>query len=251
MSFEERVALVTGSSRGIGAAIAAAFGRAGADVAVNYRSPAGSSPAKAERVCEGLRALGRRAIAVRADIGDASACRQLVDAVVQAFGRLDFLVLNAARAPFKPYERLLERELRELVQTNFIGNVLCLRAALPWLEKVSGRVVFVSSLGSRRYAPSYPLGSMKAAMEVVVRDCAQSLRPRGVAVNAVCGGIVRTDSYKALRQVWGGLEALPEDALVAPEEIAEVVLFLCSPAARAISGQTVAVDRGLGNRLSL
>ena len=249
MSFEQKVALVTGSSRGIGAAIAEAFARAGADVVVNHRSAAGSSPEKAGRVCERVRALGRRAIAVRADISQGEECRDLVAAAVDGLGRLDFLVLNAARAPFKPYERLLERELHELVQTNFVGNLLLLRAALPWLERTSGSVVFVSSLGSRHYAPSYPLGSMKAAMEVVVRDCAESLGPRHVAVNAVCGGIVRTDSFKTLRQVWEGLESLPDDVLVEPEEIADVVLFLCSPEARAICGQTIIVDRGLGSRL--
>ncbi|MFI5165790.1 MAG: SDR family oxidoreductase [Thermoanaerobaculales bacterium] len=248
MSFEHKVALVTGSSRGIGSAIALAFAHAKADVAVNYRSPTGSSPGRAERLCEQIRALGRRAIAVRADIGHAQEVRELIGATVQTLGRLDFLVLNAARAPFKAYERLLERELHELVQTNFVGNLLCLRAALPWLERTAGKVVFVSSLGSRHYSPSYPLGSMKAAMEVVVRDCAESLKPRHVAVNAVCGGVVRTDSFKVLRQVWEGLEALPEEVLVAPEEIAEVVLFLCSPAARAICGQTIIVDRGLANR---
>ncbi|MFH1177736.1 MAG: SDR family oxidoreductase [Acidobacteriota bacterium] len=247
--FSGKVALVTGSSRGIGAAIALAFARAGADLVINYRVAGSASAAKAERVCEEIHALGRRAVAAAADISERAAVVRLVAAAEESFGRLDFLVLNAARAPFKPIERLLERDLRQLVDTNFLGNVLCLREALPLLERSAGKVVFISGLGSRFYAPAYPLGSMKAAMEAVVRDCAESLHERGVAVNAVCGGLVRTDSYKVLRQWWEGIERVREDQLVTAEEIAEVVLFLCSPAAGGIRGQTIVVDRGLGNRL--
>ena len=249
MSFAGKAALVTGSSRGIGAAIALAFARSGADVVVNHRTPGGSSAARAAGVADAVRALGRRAVVVPADIGERRSAEGLVAAAVDKLGRLDFLVLNAARAPFKPIERLLERELRQLVETNFLGNLFCLRAALPSLAEAGGSVVFVSSLGSRVTTPSYPLGSLKAAMEVVVRDCAASLQPRGVNLNAVCGGLVRTDAVKAMRQVWDRLDTVPDDAWVAPEEIAEVVLFLCSPAARAIRGQTVVVDRGLSSRL--
>ena len=208
MSFSEKVALVTGSSRGIGRAIALHFARAGADVVVNYRVPGGSSARQAAELCKEIHDLGRRALAVRADISDREAVRALFQKTAEELGRLDFLVLNAARAPFKPYERLLQRDLRQLVDTNFVGNISCIRESLPLLETSSGKVVFISSLGSRFATPSYPLGSMKAAMEAVVRDCAESLRGRGVAVNAVCGGIVRTDSFKVLRQVWDGLDRL-------------------------------------------
>lgn len=185
---------------------------------------------------------------MRADISERQAVRQLITETTGRMGRLDFLVLNAARAPFKPIERLLERELRQLVETNFLGQIFCLREALPSLEATGGRVVFISSLGSRLAAPAYPLGSMKAAMEAVVRDCAERLGERGVGVNAVCGGIARTDSFKVLRQVWERLAEVPDRLFVEPEEIADVVLFLCSPAARGIRGQTLVVDRGLANR---
>jgi enoyl-[acyl-carrier protein] reductase III len=247
MPFSERVALVTGSSRGIGRTIALHFARGGANVVVNYRG-GGASERRAEELCAAIAALGRRAIAVQADIAEARAVRDMMARTGEELGRLDILVLNAARAPFKPYERLLERDLRELVGTNFLGNVFCIRESLPLLARSSGSIVFISSLGSRLATPSYPLGSMKAAMEAVVRDCAESLRGKGVRVNAVCGGIVRTDSYKTLRQVWEGLERLPAEMLVTADEIAEVVTFLCSPAAAGICGQTIVVDRGLGNR---
>jgi NAD(P)-dependent dehydrogenase (short-subunit alcohol dehydrogenase family) len=245
---EGKVALVTGSSRGIGSAIALRLAAGGADVVVSHRS-AGSSAEKARRVCGQIEALHSRALAVQADISDRGAVRQMLAATEERFSRLDFLVLNAARAPFKPLERLLERELRQLVETNFLGHLFCLKEALPLLKASRGAVVFISSLGSRFFTPSYPLGSMKAAMEAVVRDCAESLREDGVAVNAVCPGLVKTDSWKTLRQTVDTLEATPEKLLVTPEEVAEVVAFLCSPAARAISGQTIVVDRGLSNRL--
>ncbi|HNR39234.1 MAG TPA: SDR family oxidoreductase [Acidobacteriota bacterium] len=249
MNFNDTVALVTGSSRGIGAAIARAFARAGADVVINHRSVGGSSEARAGELAAEIQALGRQALVVPADIADREAVRALMAAVRKRFGRLDHLILNAARAPFKPMERLLDRELRDLVETNFVGQVRCLREALPLLEASGGRVVFVSSLGSRFYAPEYPLGAMKAAMETAVRHWAESLRPRGINANAVCGGIVRTDAFKVLRQVWDGLDRLPEELCVAPEEIADAVLFLCAPESRGVRGQTLVVDRGLGNRL--
>ena len=90
---------------------------------------------------------------------------------------------------------------------------------------------------------------MKAAMESVVRDSAESLKEKGITVNGVCGGIVRTDSFKVLRQYIEEIELMPEEMIMEPEEIADTVLFLCSPESRGIRGQTIVVDRGLSSRL--
>jgi NAD(P)-dependent dehydrogenase (short-subunit alcohol dehydrogenase family) len=90
---------------------------------------------------------------------------------------------------------------------------------------------------------------MKAAMESVVRDLSESLREKRISVNGVCGGLVKTDSFKVLRQFMGELENLPEELFVEPETLAEVVLFLCDPASRGIRGQTLVVDNGLSNTL--
>ena len=248
-SFKDKVALVTGSSRGIGRAIALAFAEAGADVIINHTQKGGSSQAKAESVCREIENIGRKALIIQADIASKSSVRELFETASMQMGRLDFLVLNAAKAPFKPFEKLLERELRHLVEINFMGNIFCIQEAVPLLEATRGSIVFISSLGSRFYNPSYPLGSMKAAMETVVRDCAESLSAKGISVNGICGGIVKTDSFKVLRQYMEDLEHIPDELCVAPEAMAEVVLFLCSPAARAIRGQTVVVDNGLSNRL--
>jgi NAD(P)-dependent dehydrogenase (short-subunit alcohol dehydrogenase family) len=117
------------------------------------------------------------------------------------------------------------------------------------LEESSGKIVFISSLGSRFYNPAYPLGSMKAAMESVVRDCAETLREKKISINGVCGGIVKTDSFKVLRQYWDNIDMLPEELFVDPDEMADVVLFLCGSESRGISGQTIVVDKGLSNSL--
>jgi len=245
------VALVTGSSRGIGRAIALAFAASGYDLVINHRAVGGTSEVKAEEVCALVRERGRRAVRMAADIAERDEVKRLFAGAAETFGRVDALILNAARAPFKPLERLLEREVEQLVATNFAGHLRCVREALPLLEAAGGgSVVFISSLGSRFYSPSYPLGLMKAAMEAAVRHWAESLAPRHIRVNAVCGGIVRTDSFKTLRQVWDGLDRIPDAWCVEPEEIADVVLFLCSGAARGMRGQTLVVDRGVANRLA-
>jgi NAD(P)-dependent dehydrogenase (short-subunit alcohol dehydrogenase family) len=248
-AFHEKVALITGSSRGIGNVIARKFAQAGSAIVVNYRQAGGTSQIQAEKLCEEIRAMGRQATLAQADISVKDSARHLVQQAVGAYGRLDFLILNAARAPFKPLERLLERELRQLVETNYLGNIFCVQAALPLLESTGGKIVFISSLGSRFYTPGYPLGSMKAAMECVVRDLSEGLRARRIAVNGVCGGVVNTDSLKVLRQYAEELAGLPDELLMEADEIADVVLFLCGPGSRGIRGQVLVVDRGLSSRL--
>ena len=246
---KDKVALITGSSRGIGSAIAKKFAQASVDVIINFRKAGGRSQEQAEILRKELQDIGRRAILIQADIAVKESVRQMLNAVNEYFGRLDFLVLNAARTPFKPLERLLERELRQLVDTNYLGNIFCVQEALPLLERSEGKIVFISSLGSRFFNPAYPLGTMKAAMESAVRDLAEGLAERHISVNGVCGGIVKTDSFKVLRQYWEEIDQIPEELFVEPDEIAEAVLFLCSPASNGIRGQTIVVDRGLSNRL--
>ena len=249
VTFQDRVAFVTGSSRGIGHTLARSFARAGADVVINYRQSGGRSQEQAEQLSREIEQMGRRSLVLQADISEKATVKQMFTQVRERFGRLDFLILNAARAPFKPIEKLFERELRQLVETNYLGNIFCVQEALPLLEKNEGRIVFLSSLGSRFYNPEYPLGSMKAAMESVVRDLSETLIERKINVNAVCGGFVKTDSFKVLRQYMEDLEQLPEQFFVEPEAIADVVLFLCGPASRGIRGQTIVVDQGLSNTL--
>lgn len=246
---EGKVALITGSSRGIGKAIAKKFAAAGADIIINYRRGSGSSLAQAEELNLEIQSMGRQTLMVQADISVKDSVKGLFSSISETFGKLDYLILNAAKAPFKPLEKLFERELRQLVDTNYLGNIFCIQEAIPLMENRNGKIIFISSLGSRFYNPAYPLGSMKAAMETVIRDCSESLRDKKISVNGVCGGIVKTDSFKILRQYLDNIDKLPEELFVDPDELADVVSFLCSPAGRGISGQSIVVDKGLSNSL--
>ena len=241
--------MVTGSSRGIGSAIAQKLAHEGVDIAINYRRESGASKAKAEALQKEIERNHCRAFLIRADISKKASVKEMIEAVSAELGKLDYLILNAARAPFKPIEKLFERELRQLVETNYLGNIFCIQQAVPLLEQSHGKIIFISSLGSRFSNPSYPLGSMKAAMESVVRDCAESLREKNISVNAVCGGVVKTDSFKVFRQYWDHLDKLPDNFFVETSELADIVAFLCSPLSRGINGQTIVVDKGLSNTL--
>jgi len=244
-----KVALITGSSRGIGRAIAQKLAHEGADIAINYRKEKGASKAKAEELQNEIKRNNCRSILIRSDISKKASVKEMIKAVSDGLGKLDYLILNAAKAPFKPIEKLFERELKLLVETNYLGNIFCIQEAIPLLEKSCGKIIFISSLGSRFFNPSYPLGSMKAAMESVVRDCAESLRDKNISVNAVCGGIVKTDSFKVFRQYWDHIDMLPDNLFVETSEIADIVAFLCSPLSKGINGQTIVVDKGLSNTL--
>ena len=230
------VALVTGSTRGIGAAIAQRLERDGYEVVRHGRA----KPDAPDDAAEGV---------LRADIAEKAQVKELLSAVQTRHGRLDVLVLNAARAPFKATKQLLERDLRQLVGVNLLGNVFLVQAALPMLRAHAGRVIFLSSLGSRYMSPRYPLGPMKAAMESMVRHWAEEFRPEGIRANAVCAGLVKTDAYKTLRRLWPGLDALPDDHFVTTQEVADVVAFLAGEQSRGINGQTLVTDRGLTNRV--
>ena len=244
-----RVALVTGSSRGLGRVIARKLSEAGADLVLNYRKAGGRSEAQATALAKELVEHGSRAVAIRADIGHRDEVAAMFQEIGAQYGRLDILVLNAARAPFKRLGELLKRDLVQLVETNYLGNVYCLQEALPLMRGRPGNVVFISSLGSRFVLPNYPLGSMKAAMESLVKQWAMELRDRQISVNGVTAGLLKTDSLMVLRQYWPGLERLPASAFVELDDVAAVALFLCTEAARSIRGQHIVVDNGFSNEL--
>ena len=133
-SFSGKTVLITGSSRGIGKAIARKFAVAGADIIVNYRRAGGSSRSQAEELCDEIGKMGRKTMMVQADIALKDSVKSMFNEIKDTMGKLDYLILNAAKAPFKPVEKLFERELRQLVDTNYIGNIFCIQEALPLLE---------------------------------------------------------------------------------------------------------------------
>jgi enoyl-[acyl-carrier protein] reductase III len=248
LPFIGKTALVTGSGRGIGRAIALYFAHNGADVVVNFfrnRPPAEATAAEIER-------LGRRALLVKADVGDLDDLNRLFDETGQAFGGLDIFVHNAASGYNRP---ALEQKPKGWDWTMNINARSLLfaaqRAAVLMEQRGGGAIVSISSPGSIRVLPDYVVvGASKAALESLTRYLAVELGPKNISVNAVSPGMVETDALKhfdSLQQagvIQKAVAATPAGRLVTPEDVAEVVGFLCSPAASMIRGQVIVVDGG-------
>ncbi len=238
LPFSGKIALVTGSGRGIGRAIALHLARNGADVVVNFfrnRMPA-------EKTAAGIEKLGRRALLVKADVGDLDDLNRLFDETSQAFGGLDILVHNAASGYNRPAMEQKPKGWDWTMSINARSLLFAAQRAVPLMEKRGGgSIVSISSPGSGRVLPDYVVvGASKAALEALTRYLAVELSPRNIIVNAVSPGIVETDAlqhFEALREaglIKKAIASTPAGRLVSPEDVAEVVGFLCSPAASMI-----------------
>ncbi len=240
-----KVALVTGGSRGIGRAIAVRLAQAGADVAINYLR----QRTAAEETVALIEQTGSRALAIRANVGEPEAIPAMIDEIKQKFGRLDILISNAASGVLKPALELNERHWHWTMDIN-AGTLLPLsQHTVPLMGPEGGHIIAVSSLGSVRAIPNYAaVGASKAALESLIRHLAVELASRRVNVNAVSAGVVDTDALKHFPNREELLEAsrakTPTGRLTTPEDVADIVLFLCSPLAQQIQGQTVVVDGG-------
>ena len=241
-----RVAVVTGSGRNIGRAIALELASAGAAVVVNARA----SAAEAEAVADEIRKAGGRAAAKIADITDPKASAALIAAAVESFGRLDILVNNAAVRRETDFAKLDYREWREILATILDGAYLCSHAALPHLiASGSGAIVNIGGLaahtGSARRAH---VAAAKAGVVGLSRALAHDLAPHGITVNCVAPGLI--DTVRLPSSTSGGEPAhhAAHAPLVGrrgrPEEIAALVRFLCGPEARYITGQTIHANGG-------
>jgi enoyl-[acyl-carrier protein] reductase III len=248
--FAGKVALITGSGRGIGKAIALRLAAEGADVVVNYFR----NRAPAEETAAAIRALGRQAHVVRADVGQADELERLVDESVAALGGLDILIHNAASGYNRP---VLEQRVKGWDWTMNINAraalFLAQRAAPIMAERGGGAIVNVSSIGAQRVLPEYVVvGASKAALEAVTRYLAVELAPLRIVVNAVSAGMVRTDAlqhFPGMREHFEerfnyALTRTPAGQLLTAEDVAGVVAFLCSPEAFMIRGQTILIDGG-------
>lgn len=249
LPFEHKTALVTGSGRGIGRAIALHFARNGADVTVNYFR----NRAPAEATADEIRALGRRAIAVKANVGEIAGIDHLFEAVEGEFGALDILICNAASGYNHPAMEQKPRGWDWSMNINARSLLFAAQRATRLMEKHGeGSIVSISSPGSGRVLPDYiVVGASKAALEAVTRYLAVELAPRNIVVNAVSPGVVLTDAlrhFASIREDEHILEnaaaLCPAGRLVTPEDVAQVVAFLCTPAASMIRGQTIVVDGG-------
>ena len=242
-----RIALVTGSSRGIGRGCALRLAEAGADVVVNYIT----SRNAAMEVAQQIVATGSRAWVVKADVSEEEDVRCMVDFVTEQCGGLDILVSNAATGGFRPLMSANPRHFQAAMNTNVLPLITLVQAALPLLRArpTRGKVIALSSHGSHMALPMYGLiGGSKAALESVARHLTLEVGEH-VNVNVVKAGLVETDSTRRIpfsEQLFDRRtdKTMVGQRVLTVEDVADAVLFLASPLSDMIQGQTITVDGG-------
>lgn len=245
---ENKVALVTGASKGVGKGIALELARCGADVAVNYLSDA----AGAERTAEEIRALGRRALPVRADVSSSAQVEEMLNQVQAAFGRLDILVNNAGIQTWKPLLELTEEEWDRVLDVNLKGCFLCTQRAAKAMKDAGGGVIVNIGSGCNKWP--FPnlvnYTASKGGIEQFTKVAAVELGPYGIRVNCVAPGAIEIERTKQeagdYAGTWSRLTPLGRIGL--PSDVGAAVAFLCEDRAEFITGQTLWVDGGLFTR---
>jgi len=245
---QDRVALITGGSRGIGRAIALRLAEQGADVVVNYVR----HKKDAIKTAEEVEKTGRKCLTVKANVAKLGDVEKMFEAVKDEFGHLDILVSNAASGVLKPALELTERHWNWAMDINARALLTLVQQGLPLMKK-GARVIAVSSLGSIRAIENYTtVGASKAALESLVRHLAVELGSRGINVNTVSAGAVDTDALKHFPNrdqiLVEALKRTPLGRLTTPEDVADVALFLCSNLSKMIQGQVITVDGGYAIR---
>lgn len=244
MSFQDRVAVITGGGKGIGRAIAARLACGGAAVVLS-----GRDATALETACDEIRGRGGKALAVPGDVAKASDADQLCAKTLEAFGRADILVNNAGITRDNLVMRMSEEEWDQVIDTNLKGTFLCIKAfARPMMKQRWGRIVNVSSVvgmlgnpGQANYVAS------KAGVIGLTKAVAKELASRHITVNAVAPGFIDTAMTSGLNEkVREALQAqIPLGRLGSPEDVAHAVAFLCSEEAGYVTGQVLSVDGGM------
>ncbi len=246
--FKDKIVLVTGSGRGIGRAIALHFARDGADLVINFFR----NRTTAQETVAAVQEIGRQALLVKANIGSLEGIDHLFDEVERYYGALDILISNAASGYNRPALEQKPKGWDWTMNINARALLFSSQRCVPLMEKRGGgSIVSISSPGSSRVLPDYVVvGASKAALESLTRYLAIELAPKNIVVNAVSPGIVETQALKHFdvmqeeNYIDETVAKTPAGRLVKPEDIAQVVAFLCSPAASMIRGQTILVDGG-------
>ncbi|KAL4884564.1 NAD(P)-binding protein [Aspergillus karnatakaensis] len=249
-----KTAIVTGSSRGLGAAIAILLGKRGANVVVNYISP--SSRERAEKVADEITQNGTQAVVVQADVGQISEAPKLVEAALQisSSGKIEILIHNAAQGNEAPLTETTESFYDSHFNTNVKGPIFLTKAVEPHLPR-GGRIVFISSAGARLGVGGQTVyAATKAANEALARTWAKELgQSHGITVNSVNPGPIATDQWfqsdeQFLKDMQPLIESTPAAARVGEvDDVAPLVAFLCSDDARWTTGSTLSANGGLYN----
>jgi len=243
-----KVGLVTGSSRGIGKAIALRLAENGVDLIVNYVRHRQDAEATTRLIEE----KGARCLVVKANVANDEDLQSMFALIKSEFGHLDFLISNAASGVLKPALELSSRHWNWAMEINARALLSLTQQAVPLMSK-GARIMAVSSMGAVRAVENYTaVGASKAALESLVRHLAVELGPMGINVNTISAGAVDTEALKKFpnrEQILdGALQRTPMGRLTTPEDVADVALFLCSELAAMIQGQTIVVDGGYSIR---
>jgi len=239
---EGKIAIITGGSRGIGAAIAKRLAADGANVAITYTKGADA----AASVVKEIERAGRKAIAIQADAADAEAVKAAVEKTVATFGRLDVLVNNAGTAIPKKFEETTLEEMDRLIDINIRGTFVATQAALKHMED-GGRIIMIgSSVGERMMTPGLvPYSATKGAVKMFTQGLSREVGNRGITVNNIQPGPINTDLNPA-----AGEWAAPQKAATAlnrygsVDDVAALVAFVAGPEASYITGANLTVDGG-------
>lgn len=245
LSLQGKWALVTGGTRGIGKAIALKLAAQGAQLILNYLR----NRRAAEESASEIEALtGQRPILLKGNVGDPDKISELFEALREQTSQLDILVSNAASGVLRPALELNKRHLEWSLEINAYALLYLAQQAVP-LMPAGGKILAISSQGATHAIPNYAaVGASKAALEALVRHLCLELAPRGIQINAISAGVVDTDALQHFpnRQqlLEESLRRTPAGRLVTPEDVANAALFLCSPLADMIQGQTLVIDGG-------
>jgi len=250
---ERKVAIVTGSATGVGAAAAIMLAERGCNVVVNYTR----SEAEAEETARQCRTKGAEAITVQADVSNDDDCKAMAQAAVDTWGRIDYLINNAARTKFNPYPNLDgidKQDFLDIYAVNVVGAYQMIRAVEPHMRRVGkGAIVNDSSIGGvTGIASSIPYAASKAALNLMTKSLAHVLGPE-IRINAVVPGMIQTrwlkgglgdDAYEAMLE--NTAASLPLKEVATAEDVAEtLIFFLLGAGSRLITGETLIVDSGI------
>lgn len=240
-----KAALITGGSRGIGAAVAYLFARAGADIAITYRSDRRS----ALRVRDRIEAMGRRCVVIQTNASSAASVRRAVTVAARSFSRIDILVNNAGVWKRAPIRTMTEKQWDETLDVNLKGTFLFCQAVLPFMKKRGGKIINIASTAGQRGEAEYShYASSKAAVIAFTKSIAVELAPMKIHVNCVAPGWVITDMTRSVLGKPSTLKKIekniPRGRVATPEDIAGPVLFLASPFSDHLVGTTLNVNGG-------